>query len=60
MLRVGNCRSGFSAAIWQNIDVIACGVIGINGDLISRNSAASCLLVPMINGTGCERPFSPP
>ena len=49
---VGNCRSGCSAAIWVNIDVIACGVIGISGDLINRNSAASCLLVPMINGTG--------
>ena len=53
---VGNCRSGCSAAISVNIDVIACGVIGISGDLINRNSAASCLLVPMINGTGCVRP----
>ena len=32
------------------------GVIGINGDFIHLNSAASCLLVPMISGTGCERP----
>jgi len=32
------------------------GVIGISGDFIHLNSAASCLLVPMINGTGCERP----
>ena len=53
---VGNCRSGCSAAIWVNIDVIARGVIGISGDLISRKSAASRLLVPMINGTGSERP----
>ena len=53
---VGNCRSGCSAAIWVNIDVIARGVIGISGERIRRNSAASRLLVPMINGTGCERP----
>ena len=36
--------------------LIAGGVMGINGDFIHRNSAASFLLVPMISGTGCDRP----
>ncbi len=53
---VGNCRSGCSAAMWSSAAVIACGVIGIKGDFSHRNRAASCLLVPMINGTGYERP----
>ncbi len=53
---VGNCKSGCSAAIWLNIEVIALGVIGISGERISRKSAASCLLVPMISGTGWVRP----
>ena len=47
---------GCSAAISVNIALIASGVIGISGDFIHLNSAASCLLVPMISGTGCERP----
>jgi hypothetical protein len=53
---VGNCRSGCSAAIWSNIDVIAWGVMGISRERINRKSAASCLLVPMIKGTGSDRP----
>ena len=53
---MGSCRSGCSAAIWSNIDVMAFGVIGISGDRISLNSAASCLLVPMISGTGWDPP----
>ena len=36
--------------------LIAGGVIGSSGDFIQRNSAASCLLVPITSGTGCERP----
>ena len=39
-----------------NIALIASGVIGISGDFIHRNSAASCLFVPMISGTGCDQP----
>lgn len=31
-------------------------MIGISGERINRKSADSCLLVPMIKGTGCERP----
>ncbi len=53
---VGSCRCGCSAAISVNIALIASGVIGISGDFIHLNSAASCLLVPMISGTGCDRP----
>ena len=53
---LGSCRPGCSAAISANIALIACGVIGISGDFMNRNSAASCLLVPMISGTGCVRP----
>ncbi len=52
----GSRRSGCSAAIWLNIVVIACGVIGISGERSNLNSAASFLLVPMINGTGSSRP----
>ena len=40
----------------MNIALIASGVMGISGDFIHLNNAASCLLVPMINGTGWVRP----
>jgi hypothetical protein len=31
-------------------------VIGMSGDFMNLKSAASCSLVPMINGTGWVRP----
>jgi hypothetical protein len=53
---VGSSSVGCSAAISVNIALIASGVMGISGDFIHLNNAASCLLVPMINGTGWLRP----
>ena len=35
---------------------MAFGAIGISGDFMNRNSDASSRLVPMISGTGSERP----